>query len=55
MGNASDKVVDKIRIYILYVITSFTENRAVDNVEKYGTARQATDDNIPHAHYMLDS
>jgi hypothetical protein len=39
MENASDKVVDKIRIYILYLITSFTENRAVDDVERYGTAR----------------
>jgi len=25
-----------------------------DNVEKYGTARQATDGNMAHAHYMLD-
>jgi hypothetical protein len=25
-----------------------------DNVEEYSTARQATDDNIVHAHCMLD-
>ena len=29
--------------------------RLWDNVEKYNTARQATDDNTAHAHYMLDN
>ena len=26
-----------------------------ENVEKYGTARQATDGNMAHAHCMLDT
>jgi hypothetical protein len=26
-----------------------------DNVEKYSTANQATDDNMAHAYYMLDT
>ena len=26
-----------------------------DNVEEYGTAGQATDDNLAHAHCMLDT
>jgi hypothetical protein len=31
-------------------------NRAVyENVEKYGTARQATDNTTAHAHCMLDN
>jgi hypothetical protein len=43
--------------------TSFTFNklffrtscRLWDNVEKYGTSRQATDDNTAHAHCLLDT
>jgi len=26
-----------------------------DNVEKYRTAGQATDENVAHAHYVLDT
>jgi hypothetical protein len=34
----------------------FSENRAVyKNVEKYDTNRKATDDNMAHAHFMLDN
>jgi hypothetical protein len=33
----------------------FFENRAVRDVEKYCTAGQATDDNMVHAHCMLDT
>jgi hypothetical protein len=41
------KVVEKIRTHILCSITfSLKSCRLWDNVEKYGTARQATDDNI---------
>jgi len=47
------KVVEKIKTHILYSITCF--QKLWDNVEKYGTGRQATDDNMVHAHYMLDS
>jgi hypothetical protein len=40
------KVVDKIKTHILCSVTSFRKSyRLWDNVEKYGTARQATDDN----------
>jgi hypothetical protein len=41
------KVVEKIKIHILCSITFFRKScRLWDYVEKYGTARQATDDNI---------
>jgi hypothetical protein len=41
------KVVEKIETHILYSITFFRKSwRLWDNVEKYGRARQATDDNI---------
>ena len=33
----------------------FSENRAVDNVEKYCRAGKATDENMAHAHFMLDT
>jgi hypothetical protein len=41
------KVVEKIKTHILCSIKFFRKScRLWDNVEKYGTARQATDDNI---------
>jgi hypothetical protein len=41
------KFVEKIKTYILCSITFFRNScRLWDNVEKYGTARQVTDDNI---------
>jgi hypothetical protein len=41
------KAVEKIKTYILCLITFFRKScRLWDNVEKYGRARQATDDNI---------
>jgi hypothetical protein len=42
------KFVEKIKTHILYSIVFFFRKscRLWDNVEKYGTARQATDDNI---------
>jgi hypothetical protein len=41
------KVIEKIKTHILCSITFFRKPcRLWDNVEKYGTARQATDDNI---------
>jgi hypothetical protein len=51
------KFVEKIKTYILYSITFFSRKswRLWDNVEKYGTAAQATDDNTMHAHSMLDN
>jgi hypothetical protein len=44
--NVSDKLAEKIKTCILFSITFFRKScRLWDNVEKYGTARQATDDN----------
>ena len=41
------KVVGKIKTHILYLITFFRKScRSWNNVEKYGRARQATDDNM---------
>jgi recombinational DNA repair protein RecR len=41
------KIVDKIKTHILCSVTFFQKScRLCDNVEKSGTARQTTDDNI---------
>jgi len=42
------EVVKKIKTHILYPVTSFS------GVEKYCRAGQATDDNMAHAHCMLE-
>ena len=57
MINVFDKVVDKIKTRILCSINfSFWKScRLWDNVEKYFRAGQATDDNVEHAHCMLDT
>jgi hypothetical protein len=49
------KVVNKIKTLFLFSINCVSENRAdfSDNVEKYGTDGQATDDNMVHAHCVL--
>ena len=50
------KVVEKIKTHILCSVTFFRKScRLWDNVEKYCTAGQATDDNMAHARYMLDN
>jgi len=50
------KVVEKIKTHILLSMTRFLEScRWRDNVENYFRAWQATDDNIAHAHCMLDN
>ena len=47
MRNASDKVVEEIKTHILYSITLFPKILTFMRMwEKYGTARQDTDDNI---------
>ena len=49
------KVVEKIETHILYSIPFFLKScRLWENVEKYGRAGQATDDNMAHAHCVLD-
>ena len=46
------KVVEKIKTHFVFNI--FFENRAVfENVEKYCTARQVTDDNTTYEHCLL--
>jgi len=41
------KFVDKVKTHILRSLNSFLWSRCLwDHVEKYGTARQDTDDNI---------
>jgi hypothetical protein len=50
-------VVEKIKTHILCSITfSFQKSCTLwGNVEKYCTAGQATDNNMAHAHCMLDT
>jgi hypothetical protein len=51
------KFVEKIKTHILCSVTFSRKScRLRDNVgKKNGTAGQATDDNIAHAHSMLDN
>jgi hypothetical protein len=55
MRNVSEKVEEKIKTHISRFIT-FLENRAVYEIMwKNFKAGQATDDNMAHAHWMLDT
>ena len=51
------KAVEKIKTHIFYSITFFFRKscRLWDNVEQYCRAGQAIDDNMAHAHCMLDN
>ena len=50
------KIVEKIKTHILYAITLFGKSCSLwDNVEKYSTAGQATDDSMTHAQCMMDN
>ena len=50
------KLVEKIKTHILRSVTFFWKLYCLwDNVEKYCRAGQATDDNMAHAHCMLDN
>ena len=50
------KFVEKIKTHILSSVTFFRKSyRLWGNVEKYSRAGQATDDNMAHAHCMLDN
>jgi len=57
MKNVSDtKVVEEIKTHILCSVTCFQKlYRLWENVEKYCTTGQTTDDNMVHAHFMLDN
>jgi hypothetical protein len=47
MRNVSDRFVEKVKTHILSSVTFFRKSYHLGhNVEKYGTARQTTDDNI---------
>jgi len=47
MRNVSDEIIDKIKTHILRSVTCFRKSyRLWDNVEKYGTSGQSTDDSI---------
>jgi len=50
------KIVEEIKTHILCSVTFFKKILPLkDNVEKYSTAGQATDDNMANAHCMLDN
>jgi hypothetical protein len=54
MRNVSDNVVEKIKTHILCSVTFSRKScHLSDNVEKYGRARQATDDNITRSMHNL--
>jgi hypothetical protein len=49
------KVVEKIKTHILCSVTIVRKSCCLwDNVEKYGGAREAADDNMAHALCILD-
>ena len=50
------KFVEEIKPHIFYSVTSVFEKRTffLDNVEKHGRLGQAADENMAHAHCMLD-
>jgi len=56
MRNVSNQLIEEIKQNILCSINVFKKScRLWDNMEKYCRARQATDDNMAHAHSMLDT
>jgi len=54
MRNFSEKIVEKIKTNFLFSYTFLKIVPFWDNVEKYGRATQASDDNMARAHCMLD-
>jgi hypothetical protein len=56
MKIVSDKPLEEIKTHILYSVTYSRKSSGLwDNVEKYGKARQATDDNAAHAFCVLEN
>ena len=58
MRNVSDRVVEEIKTHTLHVysIIFFRKSCSLwDNVGKYFIAGQSADDNMTHAHWMLDT
>ena len=56
MRNVWNKILEKIKTHILCSVTLYRKScRSWDNVEIYCRLWQATDDNMAHAHCMLDN
>jgi len=56
LRNVSDKFVEKIKTCVLHSVTfPRKSSRMWGDLEKYCRTGQAIDDNIAHAHYMLDA
>jgi len=56
MRNVSDKSVEKIKTHILCSVTFLSKIVPFMNtVKTYFITEQAPDDNMEHAHYMLDN
>ena len=53
--NVSEKVAQNIETHFMFRMFFRNSCHVRDNVEKSGTAGQATDDNMAHAHCMLDT
>jgi len=54
MGNASDRLVGKIKTHILFSVKFSPENLAVYEIMWKNTAGQVTDGNMAHSHCMLE-
>jgi hypothetical protein len=49
------KVIDNLKTHILWSVTFFRKScRLWDNVEKFGVVREAADDAMEHAGFMMD-
>jgi hypothetical protein len=49
------KVVEKIKHFTFHIFFPRKSCLFLDNVEKYGRAGEAADDNMAHAHCMLNT
>ena len=58
MRNVSAKVAEKVKTYILCSVTFFSVGKSClvwDDVKKYCRDGQTTDENMAHAHCMVDN
>jgi len=56
MGNVSEKIYREIQIHFalnIFFFSFFKSYRLCDNVEKYGTPGEVTDDIMLHIHLTL--
>jgi len=54
MRNVSDKLAEKIKTHILYLITFLRKSCSLrENVENYWRAGEVTEDNMVQSHYVL--